>query len=103
MSIYMASQTLYNLKKNNIRRELQQISTVKEGGTYPLHPTLVALSIVLSSDGDLGTINQSHPGRHTHRFYNASAKFPTDILHLLPPSKDRWWEILGKLSFPRLP
>ena len=76
---------------------------MKEGGTCPLHPTLVALSIVLLRDGNLGTINQSHLDRHMHKFYNENAKFPADISHLLPPSEDRWWEVLGKQSFPRLP
>jgi len=91
------------LKKNNLHHELQQINSMKEGGSYHLHPTLVVLSIVLSRDGDLGTINQSHLDWHMHKFYNSNTKFPADISHLLLPSEDRWWEVLGKLSFPRLP
>jgi hypothetical protein len=53
--------------------------------------------MVLDRNEDLGSINQFHPDRQVHKFYDASAEFPADISHLLPPSKDRWWEELGKL------
>ena len=69
----------------------------KNGGVrIPVHPTLVALSIVVELDEDLGNINRSHPERFRHSLYNASAEFPLDISDLLPPSADRWWEGLGK-------
>ena len=62
-----------------------------------LHPTLVALSIVLSHDKDLSRINWSHPDCHLHKCYKPNATFPDDILDLLPPHEDHWWEQLGKL------
>jgi len=62
----------------------------------PLHPTLAALSIVLHRNEDLGTIDRSHPDRHSHKHYKCDATFPDDILDLLPPHADRWWEKLGK-------
>ena len=62
-----------------------------------LHPTLVALSIVLELNEDLGRITRSHPGRERHAFYNADFKFPEDISNLLPRPADRWWEHLGRL------
>jgi hypothetical protein len=67
-----------------------------KGAWFPLHPTLVALSIVLDRDEDLSRINGSHPDRQQHEFYDASADFPPDISDLLPPSAERWWERLGK-------
>ena len=62
-----------------------------------MHPTLVTLGIVLHRDKDLGSINQSHPDRDEHEFYDASALFPEDISNLLPEVADRWWEHLGML------
>jgi hypothetical protein len=62
----------------------------------PLHPTLVALSIVLAENEDLGMINRLHPKRRSHYFYVPEAIFPTNISHLLPPTADRWWVRLGK-------
>jgi len=60
-----------------------------------LHPTLIALSIVLHHDEDLGSINQSHPDQQSHEFYKADANFPNNISDLLP-SADHWWEGLGE-------
>jgi hypothetical protein len=60
-----------------------------------LHPTLIALNIVLRRDEDLAMINRSHPEQKTHVFYKAEAEFPEDISDLLP-SADHWWEDLGK-------
>ena len=57
---------------------------------------MVALTIVLNRDEDLGRISRSHSDREQHAFYNAKAEFPLDISDLLPPSADRWWERLGK-------
>jgi hypothetical protein len=51
---------------------------------------------VLERNEDLGRISRSHPDRHEHSFYDAEAKFPSDISDLLPPNADRWWEPLGK-------
>ena len=62
-----------------------------------MHPTLVALSIVLDGNEDLGNITRSHPKRQAHSFYDERAVFPEYIANLLPPSTDRWWEPLGKL------
>jgi len=64
-----------------------------------LHPTLIALTIVLCRDEDLSRINQSHPELKNHEFYKAEAEFPKDISDLLPPpsaSADHWWEHLGR-------
>lgn len=63
----------------------------------PLHPTLVALTMVLYSNGDLGSIHRTHPDLDAHEFYDPSAQFPEDISDLLPVAADRWWEHLGKL------
>jgi hypothetical protein len=57
---------------------------------------LVALSIVLERDEDLGRINQSHPDREEHDYFNPNTVFAADISDLLPPSADRWWESLGE-------
>jgi hypothetical protein len=68
-----------------------------DGGTRtPLHPILVALSIVLDRDEDLGRVTRSHPDREEHEFYEAGAFFPLHNSDSLPPSADRWWEHLGK-------
>jgi hypothetical protein len=63
-----------------------------------MHPTLIALSIVLDKGEDLGRINRSHPDLEMHAFYDSNTVFPPDISDLLPPSADRWWERLGKLN-----
>lgn len=69
----------------------------KNGGVrHPLHPTLVALSIVLYYDKDLGKINQFHPKLENHDYYVKNAEFPSDISDLLPLVADRWWEHLGE-------
>jgi len=62
-----------------------------------LHPTLVALSIVLELNEDLRRITRSHPGQERHAFYNVDFKFPKDISNLLPQPADWWWEHLGRL------
>ena len=49
-----------------------------------LHPTLIALSIVLHCDEDLHSINQYHPDWQYHEFYKSEANFPKDISDLLP-------------------
>ena len=54
-----------------------------------LHPTLVALSIVLSHDEDLSRIDWSHPDCHLHKRFKSDATFPDNILDLLPPHADR--------------
>jgi hypothetical protein len=84
------------LKEKAATREILSIKGNNGGVAPPLHPTLVALSIVLEYKEDLGNITRSHPKRQEHTFYDASAVFPEDISNLLPPSKDRWWEPLGK-------
>jgi hypothetical protein len=74
--------------------------------TFPLHPILVALQIVLDQNEDLGSITRSHPDLKVHSFYDETAKFPADISHMLPPIADRWWEQLGMyqlLIFSRCP
>ena len=38
-----------------------------------LYPTLIALSIVLHHDEDLGSINWYHPDQQNHGFYKAGA------------------------------
>jgi len=76
-------------------REIVSHSRTNETDPIFMHPTLVALSIVLRRDDDLGKVTRSHPDRHRHTYFNAKAEFPEDILDLLP-SEDRWWEGLGK-------
>lgn len=102
MSIYTAFRLpLYFIQKETV---LEFHRVFRENGAYPsLHPTLVALTMVLRRDEDLGRINRSHPDRAMHRDYNRSVGFPPDISHLLPPSEDRWWEHLGELQLLRFP
>jgi hypothetical protein len=76
--------------------EYQAYVGVDRSEIPPLHPTLAALSIVLHRNEDLGTIDRSHPDRHSHKRYKRDATFPDDISDLLPPHADRWWEKLGK-------
>ncbi|KAI9430703.1 hypothetical protein H4582DRAFT_2063490 [Lactarius indigo] len=45
--------------------------------------------------GDLSDIGRGHPSINKHKYYLPSAKFPTNISHLLPPSEGRWWECLA--------
>ena len=72
--------------------------TAKNNGQHPaLHPTLVALSIVLAQNGDLSSINRSHPDLNKHEFYDKRVVFPSDLSDLLPQVADRWWEPLGEL------
>jgi len=75
--------------------ELQPYLHANPPSLPDLHPTLIALSIVLHCDEDLCNINQYHPDRQYHEFYKAEANFPKDISDLLP-SADHWWEGLGK-------
>jgi hypothetical protein len=72
------------------------IKRKNEGTIPPLHPILVALSIVLDGKEDLGNITRSHPKQNTHSYYDESAIFPEDLSDLLPPKTDRWWEPLGE-------
>jgi len=62
-----------------------------------MHPTLVALGIVLHHNKDLGNINQSYLDWDEHKWYDGSALFLEDILNLLPEATDCWWEQLGML------
>ena len=74
------------------------------GNSPPMHPILVALSIVIADKEDLSRITRDHPGRLHHKFYDSSADLSADISDLLPSSEDRSWEVLGKprlLGFPR--
>ena len=68
----------------------------EQGASPALHPTLVALCIVLNRKEDLGRISRTHPDLHQHQDYNPDAEFPSDLSELLPPSAERWWECLGK-------
>ncbi|KAN0121379.1 hypothetical protein V8E52_003275 [Russula decolorans] len=74
--------------------EVRRIFRENGGACPPLHPILIALSIVLDRDEDLGRITRFHPGRWEHEFYDDSAEFPADLSDLLPPSADCWWEPL---------
>lgn len=73
------------------------------GKCPPIHPILIALSIVLVDKEDLSCISRNHPRRSHHSYYDASADFSADISDLLPPSEHRWWEILGKPRLLRFP
>ncbi|KAH9988505.1 hypothetical protein BJV77DRAFT_737858 [Russula vinacea] len=80
---------------------VSEINRIKQetGESRPaLHPTLVALFIVLSRDEDLGRITRSHPDRKQHKYFRRREVFPEDISNLLPPREGRWWEDLGMLS-----
>ena len=57
-----------------------------------LYPTLIALSIALHHDEDLGSINWYHPDQQSHGFYKAGANAPKDISDL-PPSAMIWKQI----------
>jgi hypothetical protein len=66
------------------------------GGESPaLHPSLAALYIVLKSKDDFSEIGRNHPNLKKHKFYQPHVAFAKNITHLLPPSGDRWWELLG--------
>jgi hypothetical protein len=78
-------------------REYRQVWNENGGVFFTLHPTLVALSIVLTRDEDLGRINRSHPDQWEHQYFISNHEFPADISDLLPPSADWWWESLGEL------
>ncbi|KAI9430144.1 hypothetical protein H4582DRAFT_2087440 [Lactarius indigo] len=56
---------------------------------------LAALYVILNAKGDLSDIGRGHPSINKHKYYLPSAKFPTDISHLLPPSEGCWWEHLA--------
>jgi len=86
-----------------LNREYEPFLSKDDDDRPPLHPTLVALSMVLHCNGDLGTINRTYPDRHKHAYYKDSAVFPNDISDLLPPSADRWWEHLGTPIIAEVP
>jgi hypothetical protein len=69
----------------------------------PLHPVLVALTIVLKGNEDLGNIKASHLLQEKHNYYQAEAKFPDNLSDLLPEESGHWWEHLGKSLLLRLP
>jgi len=77
--------------------EYQQDVYKDEHNRSPMHPTLVALGIVLHCNEDLGNTNWSHPDRDEHEWYDGSALFLEDISNLLPEAADHWWEQLGML------
>ena len=58
-----------------------------------MHPTLVALFIVMGTDGDLGDITRDHPKVGATKYYNPHENFPQDITAYL--QGERWWEALG--------
>ena len=71
-----------------------------EGAAPALHPTLVALFIVLQDGADLSEIRRGHPDLCKHKYYKPEAKFPQDISKLLPAPEHHWWETLGKSCAP---
>ena len=78
-----------------MNKEFQKI--LKATGTPPaLHLVLAALSIVLKTDEDLGSIKRFHPLLEKHRYYKAEAEFPDDLSDYLPGVAQCWWEHLGE-------
>ena len=78
-----------HLKWKGFACKFMQI-TAKNNGRHPaLHPILAALSIVLVQNGDLGSINRSHPDLNEHEFYDERVVFPSDLSDLLPQVADR--------------
>ncbi|KAH9983367.1 hypothetical protein BJV77DRAFT_310283 [Russula vinacea] len=78
---------------------LSEINRIKQetGESRPaLHPTLVALFIVLSRDEDLGRITRSRLDRKQHKYFRRREVSPEDISNLLPPREGRWWEDLAE-------
>lgn len=59
-----------------------------------MHPSILALSIVLSNDEDFSLITSNHPQLPSHKYYNDLAVFP-DLSTFLPSREDCWWEGLG--------
>lgn len=49
---------------------------------------------MLEADGDLAEIGRNHPNLREHIYYKPAVRFDDDISSLLPPSGDRWWEVL---------
>ena len=82
--------------------KFKPFANVRESDHPPVHPTLLALSAVLSLDGDLRGIDPSHPCVKGHAYYNPNAIFPEDLSNLLP-SANRWWEPLSKPQLMRFP
>ncbi|KAN0111964.1 hypothetical protein V8E52_007982 [Russula decolorans] len=82
----------------NATYEYRRVWNENRGYFTALPPTLVALSIVLEQDEDLGRINRSHPDREEHNYFNPNTVFAADISDLLPPSADRWWESLAEAA-----
>jgi hypothetical protein len=79
--------------------ESQRMKNENCGVKPALHPTLVALFIVLSSDSpNLSEIGRNYPKCQKHKDYDPNAQFPEDLSPFLPPSEDHWWEHLGKSS-----
>ena len=68
----------------------------QQGAAPALHPTLVALFIVLESGADLFKSGRNHPNHRSHKYYDPSANFPNDISNLLPSSEHCWWDVLGR-------
>ena len=60
-----------------------------------LHPTLIALFIVMGTDGDLEDIMRDHPKLASTKYYSPNATFPQDLTRYL--QGERWWEALGAL------
>lgn len=80
-------------------KEFSPYVNKRERDRPPVHPTLLALSIVISLGEDLRRINLLHPRLKSHIYYDPGATFPQDISNMLLPSADRWWERLGEPEF----
>jgi hypothetical protein len=78
-----------------MKRQFWQMKKDNGGVTPPFHPTLAALSIVLTKGTDFSEIRRDHPKVSKHSYYTPH-EFPDDISNLLPPSAEHWWESLGK-------
>jgi hypothetical protein len=85
----------HRLLKKNAGYEFNRLKD-RDGGKAPdLHPTLIALFIVMITGGDLGNISRNHPRKEESKYFNCDAVFPDEIAMYLPPRRERWWEDLG--------
>ena len=81
--------------KINAGHEFNRLKDEAGGKAPDLHPILIALFIVMFTDGDLGNITRNHPRKEESKYFNRNAVFPDQIAKYLPPRGERWWEDLG--------
>ncbi|KAF8262442.1 hypothetical protein EI94DRAFT_1808759 [Lactarius quietus] len=82
-------------ERANAGRHFHVLREENRGIAPPLHPTIVALFIILKESRNLLDIGRNYPGVMQHLYYKPQAKFPKEISHLLPSSGEFWWEALA--------